>query len=71
MKKSSHQSFAADMCREISRMVTVVGDRMIKIMLYARRDVDRSLNTSSILIIANDQEIVRTTTRDHRFAKER
>lgn len=56
MKKSSHQSFAADMCREISRRVTAVVDRMIKVMLLARRDVDRSLITSSILTIAKNQK---------------
>lgn len=55
IKTSSHQNLAADMRREISRRMTAIVDRMIKVMLYPRRDVDRSLNTLSILTVAKNQ----------------
>ena len=46
----SHQKSAADMCREIRRIMTEVVDRKIRTALYETRDVARSL--SSILILA-------------------
>ena len=63
MKRSSHQNLAADIRREIRRMKTAIVDRMVKVMLYARKDLDRSFVTWSIF------EFSKTATRDHLFAK--
>lgn len=68
MKRSSHQNLAADIRREIRRMKTAVVDRMVKVMLYARKDLDRSLVTS-IIFELEKAEFSKTATRDRLFAK--
>lgn len=57
----SHQKSAADMCREIRRIMTEIVDRKIRTTLYETRDVLRSL--SSILIRA---ETYRSTGRQNK-----
>ena len=55
MKRSPHQNLVADIRREIRRMKTAIVDRMVKVMLYARKDLDRSLVTWSISNSARQQ----------------